>query len=292
MIKNMSAIVVPSRIGRHLKTPVPLLPFGDTTVLNRTLGAYRAAGFDEIIVVLSYRAADLEASLGADAAAYQVVTSPNPEEEYPGLIRRALERLSPSAKSFALGLGDQPLLDGDLLQGLAQRFVAANRPILVPVWQGHLGHPVFFAASLAEELKQLKPNQDPWDVIKAHAADVHDHHVYHTSVVRHIEDTEDYHDLLTIAGLPIPQTEPLAGADGDGASPEMATSEPAAASAARPGSATGMSASSPAAGAGPDRGSMEQSHQTLQGSGPSSASDGPAAGHAGDRPAGGKDGTS
>ena len=221
MTKNLSAVVIGSRTGRHLKTPVSVLPFGETTILNRTLSAYLEAGFTELILVLSYRAAEVQASLGDLAGKVQLVTAADPDEEFGSLMRSGCERVSSSARGFALGMGDQPLLQPAFLTALGEKFVSSKSKILVPVCQGHLGFPVFFDISLASEFKKLPPQAELWDLLKARGQDVFDCGVYETAVVRHVDDMEDYHAMLRLAGLPIPETPPEIE-PGNGATPESA----------------------------------------------------------------------
>jgi molybdenum cofactor cytidylyltransferase len=207
MMKNLSAVIVNSRAGRHLKTPVPMLPFGDTTILNRTLTAYLDAGFREVIVVLSYRATEVQTSLGPLAGRVHVVSAAHVDEEFGGLIRLGLERISNSSKGFAIGTGDQPLLDKALLTALGDRFSSSKTKILVPVCQGQVGYPAFFDVALLAEFRRLPPQGEVWDILKAHATDVLDYGVFQTAVIRHVDDTEDYHAMLRMAGLPIPEPE-------------------------------------------------------------------------------------
>jgi molybdenum cofactor cytidylyltransferase len=204
MSKNLSAVVLASRTHRHLKTPVPLLPFGESTVLARTLTAYLGAGFDEVLVVLGYKATEMEASLHSLAGKVRVVASPHPDEDFAGLVRRGMEQLPSSCKAFALGIGNQPLLEPALVKELATVMAAKKAKILVPVWQGQIGYPAFFDISLAQEFKALPAHGETWDVIKKHGGEVLDYEVHHTSVVRYVEDMEDYQALLTLAGLPVP----------------------------------------------------------------------------------------
>jgi CTP:molybdopterin cytidylyltransferase MocA len=229
MMKNLSAVIVNSRAGRHLKTPVPMLAFGDTTILNRTLTSYLDAGFSEVIVVLSYRGSEVQASLGPLAGRVQVVSTAHVDEEFGGLIRFGLERVSPSAKGFAIGTGDQPLLDKELLKTLGDRFTSSKTKILVPVCQGQLGYPVFFDASFLAEFRRLPPHGEVWDILKSHPTEVLDHGLYQTAVVRHVDDIEDYHAMLKMAGLPIPE-------------PEEEEEEPVSSDGQQPSPATGATA--------------------------------------------------
>ncbi len=223
MMKNLSAVIVASRTQRHLKTPVPLLPFGDTTVLGKTASAYLDAGFSEVILVLGYRGTEIQASLGPLAGKTQILIAPIPDEDFGGLVRRGIEKISSSAKAFAIGVGDQPLLEKDLLENLADKFSASKAKILVPVCQGALGYPVFFDVSLAQEFRRLPAGAETWDVLKAHADEVFDYGTFHTSVARHIEDMDDYHAALAIARLPIPEIAPPVAPGSNGTSPDTAS---------------------------------------------------------------------
>jgi CTP:molybdopterin cytidylyltransferase MocA len=219
MMKNLSAIIVAARSGRRLRTPIPMLPFGDTTVLGRTLRAYLDAKFSEIIVVLGYRGEEIRASLGDLGSKVVTVQAPNGDEPYADLLRLGAERLSASAKVFAIGRGDQPLLGKEILEVLGAAYAATKGKILVPTWQGLVGHPVFFDVAFAADFRDLAAPAETWDIIKAHAEQVEDREVQYTAVVQGIEDRDDYFDALRCAGLPVPEPAPReepAGVIGNG----------------------------------------------------------------------------
>lgn len=208
MMKNLSAIIVAARSGRRLRTPIPMLPFGDTTVLGRTLRAYLDAKFSEVIVVLGYRGEEIRASLGDLGSKLVTVQAPAGDEPYADLLRLGVERLSGAAKAFAIGRGDQPLLGKEILTELGTAYAATKGKILVPTWQGSVGQPVFFDVSLASDFRRLAAPAEIWDVIKTHAKQVEDREVQYTAVVQGIEDRDDYFDALRCAGLPVPKSAP------------------------------------------------------------------------------------
>jgi molybdenum cofactor cytidylyltransferase len=208
MMKNLSAIIVAARSGRRLRTPIPMLPFGDTTVLGRTLRAYIDARFSEIIVVLGYRGEEIRACLGDLGSKVLTVQAPSGDEPYADLLRLGVERLSGAAKAFAIGRGDQPLLGKEILEELGEACAAAKGKIVIPTWQGSLGHPVFFDVSFAGDFRRLAAPAETWDIIRAHADQVEDREVQYVAVVQGIEDRDDYFDALRRAGLPVPKPAP------------------------------------------------------------------------------------
>lgn len=208
MMKNLSAIIVAARSGRRLRTPIPMLPFGDTTVLGRTLRAYLDAQCSEVIVVLGYRGEEIRASLGDLASKVVTVQAPSGDEPYADLLRLGVERLPSTAKAFLIGRGDQPLLGKEIIEDLSKAFAATKGKILVPTWQGSIGHPTFFDLSFAADFRRLAAPAETWDVIRAHADQVEDREVQYTAVVQGIEDRDDYFDALRCAGLPVPEPAP------------------------------------------------------------------------------------
>jgi len=212
MAKNLSgpvhAILVGRPERRHLRVPKAILPFGDTTVLGRTLRIYLDAGFPQITVVLGYKADTIAATLEPLPANVRLVRNPLHEEGISSFLRVAMRELPPSAGGFLIGLTEQPTLTPELLKELEAAFRASDRPILIPTWQGSLGMPAFFEATFAQRMLALSPKETLWDLIKRHGNEVEDHPTGYSSVVRSIEDQEDYHALLRMAGLPIPVADP------------------------------------------------------------------------------------
>jgi molybdenum cofactor cytidylyltransferase len=70
----------------------------------------------------------------------------------------------PSAKVIAIALGDMPLLQASTLARLAS--LATEDLILVPTYQGRRGHPVFFGARFAGDLKSLTGDRGAAMVLK------------------------------------------------------------------------------------------------------------------------------
>ena len=82
MSKKVSAILLSRPLGQG-RTPKMLLPFGEDTVLSRTLKAYR--GFDEVLVVVPGTGEGVESAIrssGVSARAAALHESPVDVEEH------------------------------------------------------------------------------------------------------------------------------------------------------------------------------------------------------------------
>jgi molybdenum cofactor cytidylyltransferase len=208
-IAPISAILLGGREVRHLRVPKQILPFGDVTVLGRTIRAYLDAGVSEVILVLGYKADAIEAQLGPLPSNVRVTKNPLFDEGMGTFLRLGVREVPAGSHGFCIGLGDQPLLTPELITELMGAFIEGKKKILVPVYQTSLGLPAFFHPSVAEEILALPPKGELWDIIKKHGDDLIDHPTAYTAVVRSIEDQDDYHAMLQIAGLPIPDPVPV-----------------------------------------------------------------------------------
>lgn len=202
---SITAILVGGRETRHLRVPKQSLPFGDTTVLGKTLNAYLEAGVSEVVLVLGYKADQVEADLGSVPSKVRIVKNPLFDEGMASFLRTGIRELDPSAGGFCVGLGDQPLLTPELVEEFLKAFVDGKGKILVPAYQTSIGLPAFFSSDLSEEIMNLPPNGELWDVLKNHQDDLIDHPTGYSAVVRSIDDLDDYHSMLTLAGLEIPE---------------------------------------------------------------------------------------
>jgi len=201
---SITAILVGGRETRHLRVPKQTLPFGDTTVLGRTLRAYLEVGVDDIILVLGYKGESVRSSLGTLPPKVRIVKNPLFDEGMVTFLRTGVRELNASATGFCVGLGDQPLLTPALVEEFLKAFVDSKKRILVPAHQGNLGLPIFLAADLAGEVQDLPAGGELWDILKRHREEVFDYPTGYSAVVRSISDLDDYHTMLRMAGLDIP----------------------------------------------------------------------------------------
>ncbi len=217
MSKKVSAIVLSRPLGQG-RTRKMMLPFGEDTVLSRTLKAYR--GFDEVLVVVPGTGEGVDSAIRSSGVSARAVSLPNLEAGIAAQLRGALDAASSSAQGFAIGMTDQPILSAEVVDLIRKRFDSGSAKIIAPVCQRAIGMPAFFDSGLRKELAALHDHDNLWDVMKAHGDSVDACELFYTSVLNGIEDTDDYHALLRLAGLPVPEPEEeeaSAGPSGNGA---------------------------------------------------------------------------
>ena len=105
-------------------TPKSEVPFGETTLLGRVVGAASGA-FDRVTAVQRP---------GGEAAAIETIYEEPHDDEAPIFGVAAAIRHA-SAKCFVIAV-DYPLLAAAALRDLAEQFEGSDAPMLVPVWNG------------------------------------------------------------------------------------------------------------------------------------------------------------
>src|SRR5918994_6265325 len=107
MRKFISGLILGAGASQRFGPPKQLLPFRDTTMLGWVVHqAQRAAGLDEVVVVLG-RAAD-EIRERVDFGAARVVENPVFTEGCASSYRAGLAALDSHADAIMIILGDQP----------------------------------------------------------------------------------------------------------------------------------------------------------------------------------------
>ena len=85
---------------------------------------------------------------------------------------------------------DHPLISSHLVDLLIKSFRKEGRPIVMPTWQGHRGHPVLFAAKLYPELLAAPANVGARAVVWEHQAELLEVPTEEQGVVQNLNDPE------------------------------------------------------------------------------------------------------
>jgi CTP:molybdopterin cytidylyltransferase MocA len=188
---------------RRLHVDLEALPFGTETVLGRTLRAYKEAGASRIVLATGPRTEALEAAIAPYREALEWVEAAEAETTLAPAIAAGARALGNTEHPIALGFADMPLLNAELLTGLARAFREAHKPIGVPLCQEQLGHPVFFLPELRGDLVRLSGTATHRNIVFARGDDVAVLETPQSAVLRTIEGASEYREMLGIARLPL-----------------------------------------------------------------------------------------
>src|SRR5205823_3188570 len=148
----------------------PLLPFGNSTVIETVVSCLLRCPIDEVVVVLGHRADEIAARL----APYSIRTVLNAAYAAGMLssIQRGIAAARPDAEWFLIALADQPALDSLLTAHLLEHAQGAQAGILVPTFDGRRGHPLLIHARYREEIASLSPEIGLRELMRRHPDDL------------------------------------------------------------------------------------------------------------------------
>jgi molybdenum cofactor cytidylyltransferase len=156
-----------SRMGR----PKALLSIGGKTFIEHIVAAVKAAGCDNIIVVLGHNADILRQHIAH--LPVTILVNADYRKGQLSSLQTAIRYLitDPQCSGVLVHLVDHPFIDPKVVKLLLQRFQDSGKAIVVPRYKGRRGHPVVFARALFDELLRAPEDQGAKAVVNAHHQD-------------------------------------------------------------------------------------------------------------------------
>lgn len=137
-----------SRMGKNKL----LLPWKKGTILENVIEATLDSKLDDIILVYN------DSNVGKLADKYNITSCYNPEADrgQSSSIKAGVGKAMRDTTGYLFIVGDQPFLNGKVINRLIDVFVTEKELIVVPVFGGRRGNPVLFSSELTNDLKSLR----------------------------------------------------------------------------------------------------------------------------------------
>jgi molybdenum cofactor cytidylyltransferase len=187
----ISAIVLAAGLSTRMGTQKMLLPWGQTTVIEKVLSSTTEAGLSNIYVVTgSSRAVlmkllqgrNLNFIFNKDFANGEMLTS----------IQVGLKALSSEVEAVLIVLGDQPQIEARVVKEIITRFQASHHPIIVPSYKMHRGHPWLIEKTFWKDVLALKPPLTLRDFLNSHHKIIDYVNINTSSILEDLDTQEDY----------------------------------------------------------------------------------------------------
>jgi molybdenum cofactor cytidylyltransferase len=187
--------------SRRMGRPKLLLPFGDTTVLERVLLAVHSAGVADVLVVVAPDAGELAARAATAGAHVHTLAEDTPDMRTTCLHGLAWlgEHFHPRDDDGWLLLpADHPTVRPEVVRAiLAAADANPDKSIIVPTHAGRRGHPTWLRWSHVTAIRALPPDQGLNAFIRAHAPETLELPWPGDDILRDLDTPEDYRRLIT-----------------------------------------------------------------------------------------------
>lgn len=195
--KMISGILLAAGESRRMGQPKLLLPWGNTTILEKVVDTYRKAKISELIVVVGANQESLKEILISKPVI--MVENPYYQEGMSTSIRKGVEAASNQAEGYLIGLGDQPLITPDIINSLITVFSNEQTGIAICSHKKKKGHPVIFARKFRQALCNLTGDTGGRTIIRQHGAEVRYVDIGSEAIFIDIDTPDDYQKLGKIS---------------------------------------------------------------------------------------------
>ena len=186
----VTGLILAAGASRRLGEPKQLLAYRGRTLLDATLSAARACGFDQLLVTLGAASAQVRSTV--DLGNAEVVENPAYSTGCSSSIAAALRSVDSRADGLVLLLGDQP---GIKPSDVARLTADAKGSMAVCRYDDGLGHPMWFRRDMFTELSQLHGDRAVWRLLHSGRYEIREVPV-EGAVPVDVDTWQDYEALL------------------------------------------------------------------------------------------------
>ena len=197
-MERIAAIILAAGGAQRLAKPKQLLPFGETTLLQRVIEAVLASPLDQVVLVLGAYAEEIRASLQAHQGEprLRIVVNSLWEMGLSSSLRAGLAALDEKIAAVLMVLADQPNISADLIAQLLAERARTGARLVAPAYRGERGNPVLFDRTLFAELAAVCGDQGGRQVVAKYKDELATVEVATKDVFLDIDTLIDYEKAL------------------------------------------------------------------------------------------------
>lgn len=178
-----------------------LASLGGAPLVRHVVERLQQTSVGDIVVVAGDEADEVGRAIhGLNA---RLAVNPRPEEGMSESLRIGLLAAPADAEAILVALGDQPLIDPDVVELMIASWRGGRGRIVVPVYGGQRGNPVLFDHSLRTELMLLEGDQGARRLLESKNNDIYRLHV-DSEVPRDVDTADDLVALQREMGERLP----------------------------------------------------------------------------------------
>ncbi len=181
----VSAIILAAGESTRMGEPKALLPFGERSFLETIISNFRAAGIENIIVVLGHNAELILRKVNPSDAEFVINT--NYKHGQFSSFQVGIKKLEPDVEGAFLALVDQPHMAVSVIAEILNGFQKNQERIVIPMFKGKRGHPPIFPRRLFNEIVSSPPSRITSDVIRSNSELVYEVQIDDARILRDID---------------------------------------------------------------------------------------------------------
>jgi molybdenum cofactor cytidylyltransferase len=186
----ISTLILAAGQSKRMGSPKMLLPWGNTTVLEKVIATFNSAGVEDILVITGGAREQVEELVGESA---RCVFNPDyARREMLSSVQVGLAELKPGIEATLIGLGDQPQVQESSVRLVIEAYHQSGASIVVPSFKMRRGHPWMAARTHWEEILGMRSPESLRDFLNNHSEYINYVEVDNDSILQDLDTPDDY----------------------------------------------------------------------------------------------------
>jgi molybdenum cofactor cytidylyltransferase len=188
------AMILAAGESRRMGEAKLLLPFGGKTIIEIIIEKVIRSKVDKILVVLGSNKKKIKEKIRSFPLEF--VFNRNYRSGMLSSIQAGFRALPEDTQAVLIILGDQPSISSEVIDKVIAAYKKTKKGIVLPVYKRERGHPVLIDTKYRQEVAKLSPKIGLRELVYNRPDDILEVEVETSSVLRDIDDVEDYRKEL------------------------------------------------------------------------------------------------
>ena len=184
------AIILAAGRSRRMGAQKLLLPLAGKPVIARIVDELLHSPLDQLLVVVGCDGNEIQKALNGRSVGF--LSNPEPAGDMLSSIRCGLRALPAGCSAVLIVLGHQSNITAQLVTQLIVKHAESGAGIIVPTHDGHRAHPVLVDARYRDELLSRHDGVGLRGFLNAHPAEVISLEIPDGTILRDMDNPEDY----------------------------------------------------------------------------------------------------
>jgi molybdenum cofactor cytidylyltransferase len=180
-----------------------LLPFQGKTLLGQVIENAGRSSLSEVIVVLGRYADKIQRVIDfASFSRVRIIINQNWDKGLSSSLKAGLAAVSGNCAGAMCILGDQPLINLEVIEAIISKFQETKAPLVIPTCGGRRGNPVLIHRSLFRRLHGLTGDEGARVLFQEYSEQIAEIEVHNPGIHLDIDTWQDYLRLNAEAARP------------------------------------------------------------------------------------------
>lgn len=193
MCASFSAVILAAGHSSRMGAFKPLLPLGDSTVVQTVASTYQEAGINDIIVVAGNRADEIVEAL--KKSRIRTVVNQSWRDGMFTSVLSGIRNLAKDCRAFMVHPVDIPLVRARTIRLIIDEYTKRQETICRPVFQGLQGHPPLIPTKLVKDILSFNGSGGLKVALANCRVDSTDVPVWDENILIDMDEPEDYREI-------------------------------------------------------------------------------------------------